>query len=254
MKRHLLIPDAQVKPGAPTEHINWAANAIVEYKPDVLIVIGDFWDFPSLNGHAEPGSVELENSRYKRDLEVGNEAFNRLCYPMEREQKRLEDGKRKRWNCRKIFTRGNHEDRADRLARNYPKFEGVIGSHNCDTRDFEVYPFLEIVEVDGISYSHYFANTHSGRPIGGTIPNRLNKIGRSFVCGHEQGLLYGRQPYPGKLARHGLVAGSFYLHNETYRGPQGRDEWRGIVVMNEVQDGQFDVMPLSMNFLQRRFG
>jgi hypothetical protein len=36
MKRHLIIPDAQVKPESRTEHIHWAGEAILEYKPDVV--------------------------------------------------------------------------------------------------------------------------------------------------------------------------------------------------------------------------
>ena len=253
MSRHIFIPDAQIKPGVPTDHIDWAAQAIVEYKPDVIVVAGDWWDMTSLNGHAEKGSVELENSRYQNDIDVGNEAFERFCRPIEIEQMRLRRNRDRRWNCRKVFLGGNHEDRADRVARNDPKWTGIIGSHNCQTRDFERYPFLEIVEIDGIAYSHYFANTHSGRPIGGSIPNRLSKIGRSFVAGHEQGMLYGIQQYPGSIRRHGLVAGSFYQHCEDYRGAQGRDEWRGIVVLNEVQDGDYSVMPLTLNYLRGKF-
>ena len=253
MLRHLVIPDTQIRPGVPTEHIDWAAQAIVHYKPDVIVVLGDWWDFPSLNNHSEKGSAELENTRYQEDLDAGNEAFERLCKPMEQEQARLRNGHRQRWEPRKIFCGGNHEDRADRVARNDPKWAGVIGSHNCQTRDFERFAFLEIVDVDGIAYSHYFANTHSGRNIGGTIPNRLAKIGRSFVAGHEQGMLYGMQQYPGSIRRHGLVAGSFYQHCESYRGPQGRDEWRGIIVLNEVTDGDYCVMPLTMSYLRDKF-
>ena len=52
-KRHLIIPDAQIKPGANTEHVDWAARAIVEYQPDVVVCIGDWWDFPSLNSHSK---------------------------------------------------------------------------------------------------------------------------------------------------------------------------------------------------------
>src|SRR4029077_11239935 len=105
---------------------------------------------------------------------------------------------------------------------------------------------------DGVSYSHYFANTHSGKPIGGSIDNRLNKIGRTFVQGHEQGLLLGLRQFPGNVTRHGVVAGSFYLHDEAYRGLQSNGEWRGIVVMNDVRDGQFDIMPLSLNYLRKK--
>lgn len=254
MRRHLIIPDTQVRRGVPTEHLDWAAQAIVEYKPDVVVHLGDHWDFPSLNSHSPPGSIELEGGRYQDDLDAGNEAFAQLFTPMDQEIARLKRNKKTQWNPRKVYIRGNHDSRADRVATNDPKWDGIIGSHNCETRDFEVHKFLEIVEIDGISYSHYFANVHSGRPIGGSIENRLNTIGRSFVQGHEQGLRYARKPYPGKLARHGLVAGSFYRHNEKYRGPQGEDEWRGIVVLNEVHEGQYDVLPLSMSYLQRRFG
>jgi hypothetical protein len=67
-------------------------------------------------------------------------------------------------------------------------------------------------------------------------------------------MLYGLKQYPGNITRHGLVAGSFYLHNMGYRGPQGTGEWRGIIVKNEVHEGQYDIMPLSMSYLQRRFG
>jgi hypothetical protein len=253
VNRHLWIPDTQVRPGVPTDHIDWAAQAILDYKPDVIVVAGDWWDFPSLNSHSEKGSAELENTRYQEDLEAGNEAFVRLCAPMEAEQARLAKGHRKRWEPRKVFLGGNHEDRADRVARNDPKWEGVIGSHNCQTRDFERHKFLEIVDVDGIAYSHYFANTHSGRPIGGSIPNMLGRVGRSFCMGHVQGMSYGMQQYPGSIRRHGLVAGSFYQHCEGYRGAQGRDEWRGIVVLNEVQDGDFCVMPLTLDYLRRKY-
>jgi hypothetical protein len=253
VNRHLIIPDTQVRPGVATEHIDWAALAILDYKPDVIVVLGDWWDFPSLNSHSEKGSKERSGTRFQADVDVGNEAFARLCAPMEKEQERRRRGHRERWEPRKVFLGGNHEDRADRVARDDPTWEGVIGSHKCETRDFERFPFLEIVDIDGIAYSHYFQNTKSKHAIGGTIPNRLSKIGRSFCCGHEQGMLYGMQQYPGSIRRHGLVAGSFYQHCEGYRGPQGRDEWRGIVILNEVADGDYCVMPLTLNYLREKY-
>jgi len=254
VSRHFIIPDTQVRPGVPLEHLDWAARAIVEYKPDVVIHLGDHWDHPSCSRHNEAGSLESEGARYKDDVDTGNEAFARLSAPMEKEQKRLAKGRRKRWNVRKIYLKGNHCVRPDLIAKNVPKWQGVIGSHLCDTRDWERHEFLEIVDIDGFSYSHYFANTHSGRPIGGSVENRLNAVGRSFCQGHEQGLRHGRKPYPGNLSRLGIVAGSFYQHCEDYRGPQGRDEWRGCLVINEAERGDGDLMPLSMNYLRRKYG
>lgn len=254
MRRHLIIPDTQVRPGVPTDHIDWAARAIVEYMPDVVVHLGDHWDFPSLNTHSEKGSEELEGRRYQDDVDSGNEAFARLCAPMEAEQARRVRRHIKRWEPRKVILRGNHEHRADRVAKNDPKWQGVIGSHNCHTRDWEVFPFLQVALIDGIRYSHYFRNVNSSHPIGGSIDNRLNRIGESFVQGHEQGFLYGNRTFPTGRVKHGLVCGSYYLHDEGYKGRQGNGHWRGIVVLNEVVDGSYDIMPLSIDFLQRKFG
>lgn len=252
-RRHLIIPDAQIKPGVDTRHIDWAAQAIVDYRPDVIVVIGDWWDMPSLNGHVSPGSMEKEGARYVHDLEAGNEAFKRLVAPMYAEIERVRQNKKKHWNPVTKFLFGNHEDRITRAVKSDPRLEGVLSLGDLYTAGFDRHPFLEIVEVDGIAYSHYFSNTHSSRSIGGSIDNRLNKIGKSFVQGHEQGLLYGIRQFPGNLTRQGLVAGSFYLHDEGYRGVQSNGEWRGIVVLNQVIDGKYDIMPLSMKYLEQKY-
>lgn len=226
----------------------------MEYRPDVIVVIGDWWDMHSLSSYVKPGSREHRELDLSADIDVGNEAFQRLIRPMEAEQDRLKANRKKAWNPEKHFFFGNHEDRITRYVDGDPRMDGIVGLGDLETPGFERHEFLEIVYVDGIAYSHYFANTHSGRPIGGSIDNRLNKIGTSFVAGHEQGLSYGIRQYPGRLTRHGLVAGSFYQHDEAYRGAQGTGEWRGIVVLNEVNNGQYDVMPLSMNYLKGKYG
>jgi hypothetical protein len=203
-RRHLFIPDTQIRPGVPTDHIDWIGQAIVDYAPDVVIVAGDWWDFPSLNSHNQPGSVPLENARYQADLDAGNLAFARLCAPMEREQAKPGNT----WFPRKVFLMGNHEHRADRVAMNDPKWMGHVGSNNCQVRDFEWHPFLKRVEIDGIYYAHFFPNQHSSHAIGGSVDNRLNKIGASFTQGHEQGRRDGQRITGSGATWYGLVAGS----------------------------------------------
>lgn len=254
MRRHLLIPDTQIAPDVPLDHITWASHAIVDYMPDVIVMIGDWADVPSLSSYEKPGGMKLEGARITNDIVWANEAAKVLVAPMEKEIARRVRNKDKRWNPELIYCKGNHEDRLDRVAKNDAKFEGVLSSDLIVLPGFKSYPYLEIVEVDGVSYSHYFSNQHSGRPIGGSIDNRLNKVGRSFVQGHEQGFLYGVRQLPGRVTRHGLVAGSFYLHDEDYRGRQCNGEWRGIVVLNEVSNGGYDIMPLSMDYLRRKYG
>lgn len=248
-RRHLYIPDTQVRPGVPLDHIDWIGQAVVDYRPDVIVVGGDWWDFPSLNGHSKPGSVPLEGQRFEKDVEIGNEAFHRFNKPILAEQRRL----RGKWKPVKQFTMGNHEDRADRAAMDDPKLLGTVGSNACNTEDFKWNGFLKRVWIDGIVYSHYFQSTHSKFAIGGSIDNRLNKIGASFVQGHEQGKKEGSRIMASGKTWYGLVAGSCYLHEEEYRGAQGQRHWRGLVVLNEVEDGEYDIMPLSLRYLCKRY-
>jgi hypothetical protein len=256
--RHVIIPDAQIKPGVDTTHIDWAARAIVDYKPDTVVVIGDWWDLPSLSTHDAPGSKEAEGRRVKPDIDAGNEAFERLIAPMQAEITRRLVGKRQRWKPRCEFLMGNHENRLERAIFRDPKWEGMLSTDSLRTPGFNRNPFLKIVEIDGIKYSHYFPNPFSGKPIGGTIVNRLNSIGSSFVQGHQQGFLYASKQYPDHI-KHGLVCGRFYAHSESYRAPDVQEsEWNGIVVLNEVRVhngcGTYDLMPLSFNYLREKFG
>jgi len=252
-RRHLYIPDTQIRPGVPLDHIDWIAQALVDYKPDVVVCGGDWFDFPSLSSHEQPGSAPLENKRYADDLAVGNEAFARMCKPMEAEIVRLKTGKRKQWNPEKHVTIGNHEARADRVASNNPKLLGTIGSDDCDFRDWKRHGFLNIAEIDGILYSHYFQSSHSARPIGGSIPNKLSRIGSSFVHGHVQGLDVGTKMMANGKTLWGVQAGSAYLHEEAYRGAQGQRHFRGLIILNETHDGECCPMVLSLDYLCRRY-
>lgn len=254
MTRHFIIPDTQVKPGVPTEHLRWCAQAIVDYKPDVVVHLGDHWDMPSLSGHERPGSKYAEGARFLDDIDAGNVGFDLIARPVKNEEDKLIRNHEKRWIPRKVYLFGNHDIRVDRAVSNEPKYEGVMTRAAMNTHGWERREFLDIVEIDGINYSHYFSQTHSGKAIGGSIDNRLNKIGSTFVQGHQQGFLYGTRQYPGKRRRHGLVAGSFYQHGEHYRDLQCQDEWRGVVVLNEVKDGDYCIMPLTLEYLRRKYG
>lgn len=254
MRRHLLIPDVQIRPGVDTKHIDWAAQAIVEYLPDVIIVIGDWWDLPSLSTHDAPGSKEAEGCRVKDDIDAGNAAFERLIAPMQSEQLRRIANHKKHYQPECHFLFGNHEDRLTRAIFREPKFDGVLSLDALKTPGFERHKFLKIVNIDGIKYCHYFPNPLSGKAIGGSIENRLNKIGSSFVQGHMQGFMYATKQFPDHV-KHGLVAGRFYSHTEHYRSDDVQAcEWNGIVVLNRVENGDYDLMKLRIDYLAEKYG
>jgi transposase-like protein len=250
-RKHYIIPDLQLKPGVPMDHLPWIGADIVRRKPDVVVLIGDVWDMHSLSSHDEPGSLAKEGARYEDDIKAGMDGLELMMRPV------LDAIAASDWRPRMIYTEGNHENRIVRTINADPRYAGTIGPHHCNVErfGFERHNFLEVVTVDGISYSHYFQMAGSNRPIGGSMDNRLNKICGSFVQGHEQGLLQHRRPLPIGKTIHGIVCGSAYLHSEDYRGPQRNNEWRGTVVLHDVRNGgDCDPMPLTLQYMAREYG
>jgi hypothetical protein len=248
---HYIVPDLQLRKGVPMEHLPWIGKDIARRKPDVVVLLGDIWDMPSLSFHDEPGSLSKEGARYEDDIAAGNEGLALLMEPV------LEEISCTDWRPRLIFLEGNHEYRIQRTIESDPRYAGTIGLHHCNVERFgiERVPFLKVANVDGVHYSHYFQMAGSDRPIGGSMDNRLNKICGTFVQGHEQGLLQHRRPLPIGRTIHGIVAGSAYLHSEHYRGPQRNNEWRGVVVLHDVRNGgDCDPMPVTLQYLARHYG
>ena len=43
------------------------------------------------------------------------------------------------------------------------------------------------------------------------------------------------------------------MHREDYLGPQAKESWQGIVILQDVVDGDYDLMELSLKYLCRRY-
>lgn len=255
-RTHIVIGDTQVKEGVPTANLSWIGRYIVEefWKRDVaLIHLGDHWDMPSLSSY-DKGKGSMEGRRYKKDIRAGNKAWELLNKPLF-EANKAKKNKSREWWPERYFLIGNHEERIMRAVNENPQMEGVIGYHDFNLAQFgwKVQPFLKPLWLDGIAYAHYFYNTKTGKPLGGAnLQARLKTIGHSFTMGHQQGLDVGHREICS--GRHmGLVLGSSYIHDEHYIGPQGNREWRGIYVCHQVENGQYDRMEVSMNYLCKRY-
>lgn len=256
-KTHVVIGDCQVKEGVPTAHLGWIGRFIVEQFAgrDVEIInLGDFWDMPSLSSY-DKGKRSMEGRRYKADIQAGNAALKLLTQPLlDYNVNRRKKGKAK-WNPGLWMLRGNHEERIERAIEDDAQLEGIIGYH--DFNDVELgwkpVPFREILWLDGVAYSHYFYNPRTGKPYGGeNLYARLKTIGHSFTMGHQQMVDHAMR-HVGQTRQHGLVNGTCYLHDEGYLGPQGNNYWRGIVVCHQVENGSYDPMFTSLEYLCRRY-
>jgi len=255
MQKHLVIPDCQVTPDTPTDHLEWIGKFILEKKPDVIINLGDFADMESLSSY-DKGKLQYEGRRYKKDITASKQAMQRLLQPIEDYNVSRVKNKRKQYKPRKVLTIGNHEYRIERAIQDNSYMDGFMGVGDLEYESFgwEVHPFLKIVEIDGVHYSHYFANPLSGRPFGGeNIGIRLKNIGFSFVMGHQQVYMLGVKSLNNGRRLRGLVQGACYLHDEEYRGCQGNNEWRGIFVLHEVKNGNYSLMEVSLSYLCQRY-
>ena len=254
MPKHFVIPDCQVKPGVPLDHLAAAGRYAAIKKPDLIVQIGDFADMSSLSSY-DVGKKAFEGRTYAADIEVARLAMSILMTPIVDEQQRQRRNKEKVWKPRLILTLGNHEQRINKAINNDRKLEGLISVADLgyEAWGWEVYDFLDTVVVDGIVYSHYFTSGVMGRPVT-TAQALLTKKHMSCVQGHQQGKQIATAERADGTRITGIIAGSFYQHDEDYLYSQGNKHWRGIIMLHEVNNGQCDEMFISLDYLRKKYG
>lgn len=253
--RHLVIADTQCKPGHELDYMSAIGKYIAEKRPDVIIHIGDHYDFESLSSY-DKGKKSFEGRRLIADIEAGNKGMELLIDPIKKLQQQQKRFRKKVYNPRMVFCTGNHEARFDRLANDMPELDGFVGTEtlNLEKYGWEVVPFLKPVEIDGIFYVHYLANPFTGKPYGGNALSQLKTVGRSFVVGHKQLLDMAIRPNIDGSMQIGIINGACYPFDEDYKGFQGNNHFRGVMVLNEVENGFGLPMPVSLEYLMERYG
>jgi hypothetical protein len=239
-----VIPDVQALPGASFTHLAAAGKYIAAKRPDVIVCIGDFGDFPSLSRFGSP--LEREGLRYKKDVSAFHEAMETLMNPIRKER-----GYRP-WM---EFTEGNHEGHISRYANEHPEMEGTVSSKDLrlESYGWRVHPFLQPVGIGGVAFCHYFPSGVLGKPIT-SASALMKKLHMSAVAGHQQGrdIAFGRRADGAHMTT--IISGSFYQHTYRYLSPFTNTHWRGMWFLHQVKDGQADEMALSVDYLLRRFG
>lgn len=240
-KRHIIIPDTQVKPGNDLKFLTRIGKYIAEHDPDTVIMLGDFADMESLSSY-DKGRKDFEGRRYTKDIDAAKSGMDMLCDAIYSGVATPE----------LILTLGNHENRIERATQIQPELDGLLSSDDLqyDSFGWRVIPFLHPITLDGVVYCHYFVSGAMGRPVS-SAARLVSTKHQSCIAGHQQGrqVAYGVRA-DGRMIT-SMIVGSCYEHNESYMGPQGNKHWRGIIVLNEVSDGQFDEMFVSLDYLKR---
>jgi hypothetical protein len=248
-KRILVLPDVQAKPGVDFSYLRRIGMYALEKRPDIIVCGGDFADMPSLSSY-DKGKRAFEGRRYKRDIEAAQFAMQSFLGPIEEHNKIA----KKPYRPRMVLVYGNHEDRIPRATNDDPMLEGMLSLKDLAYEEYgwETHNFLEVVLIEGIAFSHYFTSGVMGRPVT-TAQALLTKKHMSCVAFHQQGLQIATAYRADGALLTAIIAGSAYEHNEDYLGPQGNNHWRGFLVLNDCRDGVFDLMPVSLDYINRKY-
>lgn len=258
--RLLVIPDTQDKPGVSQDHLTWAGNYILDKRPEIIVHLGDHWDMPSLSSYETSAQKVAEHRDVLADVKAGNEGLRKLWEPVRAWNRR--QNHRRRYKPRRILLRGNHDGetnggRIHRALQAEPWLRGFFEDHPLESPGWEVVPFLEPIVLHGVAFCHYFPRSANGQVMNGrrgapSAKLQVQREARSSTAGHKQGFDYHVQPVGGRRL-HGLIAGSYYAHDESYLTPQGQNHWRGLVLKHEVHDGEYELTQVSMRFLKGRY-
>ena len=251
--RHFVLPDVQSKDGIDFTYLNKIGRYIVEKKPDKLICLGDFADMPSLSSY-DVGKKSFEGKRYLKDIAASHAAMEALLSPMWEFNAKAKRNKEKQYHPEMVLTLGNHENRINRAVNDDSKLEGVltVDALGYVGYGWKVIPFLDVIVIDGIAYSHYFTSGLLGRPVT-TASACIAKKHQSCIQGHQQGLQIATAYNAEGRNLTSIIAGSCYEHNEDYMSSQGNKHWRGFLMLHDVKDGEFDLMPVSLSYINKKY-
>lgn len=250
-KVHVVIPDIHAHPSFNNDRADYLAKFLIDVQPDVVVSIGDVFDMPSLSSY-DKGRRSFQGRKYADDIASGVEFQDRMWGPVKTRKKRLPH---------RIQLVGNHEYRVETALDLSPELSGTIGSKDFQFETYNdiVVPYEGrtpgVITIDGISYAHFFVSGVMGRAISGEHPaySLLTKGFTSAVQGHSHLLDYAvRTDGTGRKVM-GLVCGVYQDYDSDWAGIVNQLWTRGICVLRNVEDGQYDFQFISLDSLKRAY-
>ena len=255
--RTLVIPDVHVKPEhVDFSHLEALARYICYHKPENVVFIGDFWDMPAIytnkRANTERGKSNkkaAEGRRIWADIEAGKRAFNIIIDAIRRKQG---------YSPNIHFCEGNHEyelkkyfdERPEAISPTRSKKETVMSPTNLEDfirgRKIRFHPFLEVFDIEGVIFSHYFRNDNGNAVQISTAHSNLYRYSHVWGHSHKWGYKQDSDQMGGKI---------FWLCTGTFRRPGGIESrhWSGISILHHNCFGDADVEQVSVERLMSEF-
>lgn len=252
MTKILVLSDQHATPEHGNERADYLANLIIDTRPDVVVNLGDAADMGSLSSY-DKGKRSFHGRSYKADIESHLDFQERVWGPVRARKKKLP---------LRIVLEGNHEHRIERALDLSPELEGTLSFTHFQFSD----EYDEVVRysgatpgkitVEGITFAHYFVSGVMCRPISGEHPatSLLAKQFHSCVAGHLHLADFAMRTDALGRKICGLLAGVYQDYDPPFAGDAARLWWRGVVMLHNCHDGQFDPEFLSLERLKATYG
>lgn len=255
-KTAVVFTCSHADPEASNERFSWLGEFLYDLKPDYVVDLGDGADMRSLNSYDTRYPSQIVNQSYEKDIEWYNDAQERLRWKFKKNKR-----KKPTW----YGLEGNHENRIKKAIAHDPRLEGsthgISFSHLQTDHWFDEYTEYEnsapgILDLDGVSYAHYFSSGNYGSAISGIhhAYALLQHRNHSSTCGHshKRSIYFKDSAHPQGII--GLVAGCFKGKDEAWAGQSNREWWRGVVVKRGIDNGLYEPEFISMDTLEREYG
>lgn len=240
--------------------MDWLGKLIVEEKPDIVVQVGDFGDFPSLSSY-DKGKKSFEGRKYADDVRAVIEGQTRLFKPINEYNKQLRIKKLKKYQPRMVMLGGNHcEGRINRAINEDRKLEGTISIEDQKFEDFgwEYSSFKDIIEIEGIYFSHYFTKGLMDSPISGNTStlggNILKEMKDNAFQGHTHYLSIANSVLPNGRQIWGGSVGCYFEHSVDYVSKRAQAEWwRGVVMLSTSNKEIRDIDLIHISTLKKEY-
>jgi predicted phosphodiesterase len=165
IKSVIIIPDAHLTDEIPKDY-EAIKPFIKEFKPDKIILLGDFMDVGSLSAWDYDKKRKMEGKRFTNEIARANIELNFL----------------EKYTDEIIYLEGNHEDRIERYLDKNPEMEGIIELKpqlRLKERKIKWVKMNDLYKLGDMYFTHgMYTNLHHAR-------KHLQTLGCNICYGHS---------------------------------------------------------------------
>lgn len=235
IKTAIILPDVHMTDKLPKDYLP-VRDFIKSYKPNKVIILGDFMDVASLSAWDYDKKRIMEGKRFMAEVALANEELDFLQSCVKDKEDPI------------FYIEGNHEDRVNRYLDKNPEMEGMIEipqQLKLKERGIQWFPYVnqdkkplkvgDMYFIHGMYTNQYHANKH------------LQKLGCNVCYGHTHNSQSAMQNMAFQKSYMAYGLGTLGDKSPDYlRGKPGN--WLNQFALFEwdTENGHFNLYPVNV--------